>query len=91
LCPISRGEVIAKDNFLTSIRKVPGGRRKLHIGEIHNLNSACVNIRMIRTMRTVRTVHLTKSQIDKSTLEEKRVFWIIGEWLEVRLDWITID
>jgi len=42
------------------------------MGKLHNLNSACVNIRMIRTLRTVRTVNLTQSRYDKSTLEGKR-------------------
>jgi len=33
----------------------------LHIGKLHNLNSAYLNTRMIRTVRTVRTVHRTQS------------------------------
>ena len=40
----------------------------LGVGSFYNLNSVCVNIRMIRTMRTVRRVHLTES---RSKLEGK--------------------
>jgi hypothetical protein len=62
----------------------------MHIEEIHNLNSGCVNIGMIRTMRTVRTVHCTQSQYDKSTLKGKTILWKIGGWLDVRSDWIIL-
>ena len=54
----------------------------MHIGELHNLNSACVNIRMIRTLSKVRTVHRTQSRYDNSTLEGKTALWTTGGWLE---------
>jgi hypothetical protein len=57
---------------------------ELHIGEIHNLNSACVNSRMIRILRTVRTVHRTQSRYYKSTLERKSAHWTTEGWLEGR-------
>jgi len=57
--------------------------KKLHIGEIRNLNRACVNIRMNRTLQTVRTVHLTRSRFHKSTLEGKTALWATEGWLDV--------
>ena len=70
------------ENFSTSIRTVSGGLRELDTGEFCNLNSACVSIRMIRTLRTVRTAHHKQLRYDKCTREGKRAVWTTVGWLE---------